>query len=144
MLILVLLLGPTLLLGSTNDEKLYNTAITRGQEKNQYIFLVFTSNNCSWCDKLKSETFTDPSVEPILLQYVIVEINVSKYGPTLFNRFKTAYKNHPFSKTWTDQVPVYFLINPNFYQSVGQGVGYKTPSELSSWFRLIKSEGFAR
>ena len=111
-----------------------------GQQQKKYIFVMFTSNACPWCDELKQKTFQNPTIKATLNKYACVEINISKDGHGLKNRMLAGYKNHSFGKTWTGQVPVYFLINPYTNISVGQKMGYTSSTGFIAWLRTIKQQ----
>ena len=140
---IVFLLSP-MLWALDKDESIYKEAILKGQQEDKYVYLLFTSNNCTYCDNLKADTFKNQMVSATLMQYIVIEINVSMDGSKLYRRFLESYENHPFSKTWKGQVPSYFLIDPGLYQCVGQDMGYKNPQEFIQWLRNIKTSGFAQ
>jgi hypothetical protein len=123
------------------DEQIYADAMALGKQQKKYVFIMFTSNSCHWCDELKRKTFQNPTTKATLDQYVRTEINISKDGYGLMKRTLAGYKNHAFGKTWSGQVPVYFLINPYTNTSVGQKMGYTSSTGLTAWLRTIKQQG---
>lgn len=120
----------------SQDEEAYTQAIQLGQENNSYVLLVFSTNGCRYCKMLEDGTFNDPYVAATNKQYVVLKINISRQGSSLYRRFQQKYNsNTDFGRIWSGKVPVYFLINPHQFRCIRKGIGYKDKNQYIEWLR---------
>lgn len=100
----------------------YWKAMEKAKVEKKYVFLYFTRDNCSWCDKFEKETFSHPYLKAYLEKYfVLCQVNATRQ-PTIAEPFR------PFLKGY----PAYFVLNSQ--QKVrANSQGYRTPIEFARW-----------
>jgi thioredoxin-related protein len=77
-LLIFLVVASTFLFG-LDAEHNYNQAAQKAKAQNKLILLVVTQNNCTWCEKLKSQTLENQKISQILKkEYIVVVINKDK------------------------------------------------------------------
>lgn len=65
----------------------YNEAMAQGRDFDKPVFLHFTAPWCSWCKKMKKETYTDPKVIRFMTDnFVAVMIDTEKL-PSLARKY---------------------------------------------------------
>ena len=94
------------LLGAEND---YSTAIEKAKAEKKMLVMVIVKENCRWCDKLLTKTFTEPEVKEELKNYITLIVDRDDDFP---KRFKE------------DFFPSIFYIDQNSEKSVYENVGY--------------------
>lgn len=60
----------------------YQEALKKSGELGKPILLVFSAKWCSWCDKLKNETLTDPEVKNLMMNYIFLIVDTDRDGKT--------------------------------------------------------------
>ncbi len=93
-------------LGVEND---YATAMAKAKSEKKMLVLVIVKENCRWCDKLLTRTFTDPEVKDELKNYVTVVIDRN-------GEFPDEFRENFF--------PSMFYIDYSSEKSVYENVGY--------------------
>ena len=96
----------------------YEDALNAAKKSGKKVFLYFTASWCSSCERMKS-TFSDPSVEKSLSDYIQYTVDVDKE-----RELARKYKIHA--------VPSYVIIDGNEHK-VRNSRGYKTPKEFMHW-----------
>ncbi|MDO5848381.1 MAG: thioredoxin family protein [Methanobrevibacter sp.] len=104
---------------STNINSTNN--ITEAEEiadaQNKDVFVLFTSDTCTWCDKLKSDTLSDEKViEKINKYYVTAVVDIDKQ-PDVANAYHAV------------ATPVIVLLDSNGTEKARLN-GYYGPAEL--------------
>lgn len=98
----------------------YQDALVLAKDHDRDIVLLFTSDNCPWCDKQK-DVLTDPEVVAKLKNYVVCFVDLRKE--------KDIAKNYRVRS-----VPSYFLIDKE-EKIIKKNVGYKNKSEFLNWLK---------
>ncbi len=93
-------------LGVEND---YAAAMAKAKSEKKMLVLVIVKENCRWCDKLLTRTFTDPEVKDELKNYVTVVIDRN-------GEFPDEFRENFF--------PSMFYIDYSSEKSVYENVGY--------------------
>jgi len=107
----------------TNYEEAFKTA----KAENKPVFILFATEYCRWCRKLKKTTLKDPKI--------VSRLN-KEYVVLFLNRDKSSYP----SKYRVRGVPsVYFTDkNEEIFTSM---IGYhKNPQDYIKWFDYIQAE----
>lgn len=96
----------------------YSEALNLSKNSNKLLFLFFDANDCSWCDKMKTETLSSPKIKSILNDYVVYICNADaeraiavQYG--------------------VQSTPSYFIVNNG--KIANKGKGYKKIDEFIRW-----------
>lgn len=97
----------------------YKDAIQKANELNKDVFIFFTSDKCSWCDKMKKETFEDDKIIKLMSKFIFFECNF-KENTTLFLKHKVI------------STPTCIIINKD-EKVIKSDKGFKNPDELSNW-----------
>ncbi len=121
------------LLLKTNDDNStkiytdYNKAFSIAKKEDKAVFILFYTQHCRWCTKLKKTTMQDPEVISRLNKEFIV-LYLDRDNSLYSNKYKV--KNIP-TVYMTDK-------NENILTSI---VGYhKNPKDYIKWFNYIKIE----
>lgn len=56
----------------------YDQGLELAKEQNKMMMIDFTSEWCSWCDKLDEDTYSDPSVIGLAGDFVAVKVDVDE------------------------------------------------------------------
>ena len=84
--------GQTISMGTNIKWLALNEAEKLSEKSNKKILLFFYRENCAYCEKMKSETFTDPSVIKLINDnFFPVMINGKSKDPIIYNQQE--YKN---------------------------------------------------
>jgi thioredoxin-related protein len=101
----------------------YEDSLKLAKEQNKKVFVLFTADYCSWCEKQK-EVLQEGEVLIKLKSYVICFVDTQK-RKDLAEKFNV--------KT----IPNYFILDQNG-EVLKKHVGYKNAKDFSDW--LIVSE----
>jgi len=97
-----------------------NTALQEAKNTNKAVFIDFYSDSCSWCKKLDTDTFSDPSVyEKINQNYIPVKINTF-LNPDLSSKYKIY------------GIPTLVILNSNG-EEIKRQEGYVPAIQLLFW-----------
>lgn len=115
------------------------------KDSNHNMLLFFYRDNCDFCDKMKRETFTDPSVIKLINDnFFPVMINGKSKDPIIYNKkeyindkphedddpyFHNLYKELVEMKDGNYYWPTIVILNGN-HQKIIQGQGF-WPKELT-------------
>lgn len=96
----------------------YEEAISNAKESNSKIFIYFRSNNCHWCDQMKT-TLEEDKVSEALSVYTQLEVNtsVSKEMATKFSIYG---------------VPTYIILDSD-ESIIKKTSGYKDVYNFLNW-----------
>jgi len=76
-----------------SEDNLKEDLIVAKDEGKKGIMLFFTMENCPYCDRMKSHTFTDPKVKKIIKDnFLVFEIDI--YGSIEIKDFQGEKTNH--------------------------------------------------
>lgn len=75
-LLIILLLSSNVCFSQEKPEN-YEQAVALSKAENKKLFLYFTSESCSWCEKMK-ETFCDKDVKSQLKKYIFYTVLIEK------------------------------------------------------------------
>lgn len=100
----------------------YQDSLIMAEEQNKKILIIFTSDYCSWCKKLK-ETLSDPTVVENLNNYIICYVNMKD----LEN--KDLIKKHNVKS-----IPDIFILDKK-ENIIKHHVGYQNKNQLMNWLR---------
>jgi len=107
----------------------YNEGMTQGRDFDKPVFLHFTAPWCSWCKKMKKETYTDPKVIRFMTDnFVAVMIDTEKL-PSLARKYGV------------DSLPTLWFLD-----SQGKGLtsieGYVGPEKLLRVLEYISTKAY--
>ncbi len=105
----------------------YNEAYALAKAKNKSVFILFTTEYCRWCVKLKEITLKDPELGRRLQEEFVV---------LFLDRDRSTYP----TKYKVRGVPAVYLTDKNeelFTSMVGY---HKNPEDYIKWFDYIKIE----
>ena len=107
----------------------YNEGMTQGRDFDKPVFLHFTAPWCSWCKKMKKETYTDPKVIRYMTDnFVAVMIDTEKL-PSLARKYAVS----GLPTLW-------------FLDSLGKGLtsieGYVGPEKLLRVLEYISTKAY--
>ena len=107
----------------------YNQGMTQGRDFDKPVFLHFTAPWCSWCKKMKKETYTDPKVIRYMTDnFVAVMIDTEKL-PSLARKYAV------------DSLPTLWFLD-----SRGKGLtsieGYVGPEKLLRVLEYISTKAY--
>jgi len=107
----------------------YNEAMTQGRDFDKPVFLHFTAPWCSWCKKMKKETYPDPKVIRFMTDnFVAVMIDTEKL-PSLARKYGV------------DSLPTLWFLD-----SQGKGLtsieGYVGPEKLLRVLEYISTKAY--
>ena len=98
----------------------YQDALVLAKDDDKKIFLLFTSENCPWCDKQK-DVLTNPELVKKLKDYVVC--------------FVDSKKEKELSKTYkVRSVPSYFILDKQ-EKILKKNIGYKSKEEFLNWIK---------
>ena len=96
----------------------YVSGMKRGKELDRKIMLLFTGDDCKYCDAMERDTFHNPRVADILrTDFVLVKVNMSRAN----KRIGKAYSIRG--------VPVVWFLKPTG-DGIGQVPGYEPPGRF--------------
>jgi thioredoxin-related protein len=105
----------------------YNKTIELAQKENKPVFILFTKENCKWCEKLKSEMLTQKEIEEKLQSdYLVLFLDQEK------DNYPTKYEIRG--------VPSVFLVSEKeeVYTEI---MGYHPkPKAYLKWFHYVDIE----
>ena len=105
----------------------YNEAYALAKAENKSVFILFTTESCRWCVKLKETTFKDPELGRRLQEeFVVLFLDRDR------SNYPDTYK--------VRGVPAVYLTNKNeelFTSMVGY---HKNPEDYIKWFDYIQIE----
>ena len=122
----------TLLLTTKDDNSTkiytdYNKAFSIAKKEDKAIFILFYTQHCRWCSKLKETTLQDPKVISRLNKEFIV-LYLDRDNSLYPNRYKV--KN----------IPTVYMTDKN-EKILTSIVGYhKNPRDYIKWFNYVKIE----
>jgi thioredoxin-related protein len=105
----------------------YNEAFSLAKSENKAVFILFSTEYCRWCTKLKETTLKDSKLKSRLEKEFIV---------LFLDRDKDSYP----SKYKVKGVPAVYMTDKNeevFTSMVGY---HKNPKDYLKWFTYIKVE----
>lgn len=114
-------------LGNNTIYTNYEEAFQRAKADNRAVFILFSTEYCRWCTKLKETTLKNPQLLSRLNQEYVV---------LFLDRDKSQYP----SKYRVKGVPVVYMTDKNeeiFTSMVGY---HKNPQDYIKWFDYIKIE----
>lgn len=94
----------------------YDEALAQAKATNKKVVLFFTIEGCSWCEKMKRETLSDPAVKASLQSYIFVEIR----DQAIAEKYKV--RGYPT----TVMIDKEEIVIKELY-------GYKPADEFNSW-----------
>ena len=97
----------------------YAEAIKKAAELKMPVLVLFESDQCSWCKKMKEETFPDPKVQEAIKKYIVVHVDVYK-DKAIAKKFGVKY------------LPSYVVTNAQ-EESVKVDGGFKTADQFVQW-----------
>ena len=105
----------------------YNEAFSLAKLENKAVFILFSTEYCRWCTKLKETTLKDPKLKSRLEEEFVV---------LFLNRDNDTYPE----KYKVRGVPAVYMTDKNeeiFTSMVGY---HKNPKDYTKWFNYIKIE----
>lgn len=97
----------------------YKEAVQIAGREGKPILVMFSATWCTWCQKMKAETLTDPQVSALMTNYVYVVVDVDKERDVA-NKFNVK------------SIPAYNVTNSK-EENLKSGVNYLKPSEFAVW-----------
>jgi len=105
----------------------YDRAFLKAKEENKAVFILFTTQYCRWCNKLRETTLIDKEITKRLNNDFIV---------LLLDKKQSFYP----SKYRVKDIPSVYITDKNeeIFTSI---VGYhKNPNDYIQWFDYVKAE----
>lgn len=97
----------------------YASAMRAAKRENKKVFLYFSSPGCRWCDRMKSETFSDPASQRALSNYIVYNVNYQT-EQDIIKRYKVR------------SFPTYFVVDGN-EKIIGKDRGFKSAKSFARW-----------
>lgn len=97
----------------------YEDAIKKSGETKMEVLAFFVADWCSWCQKLKKDTLSDPKVKEAMKKYVVVYINADQDKATP-KKFGIKY------------LPSYVVTNSQ-EKNLNSDGGFKTTDQFIQW-----------
>jgi len=117
----------TLLPGISKVYVDYQEALDAAKMSNKNMFILFQTEGCRWCKKLKATTLQDPTL--------IQQLNES-FVVLVLDRDKSQYPD----QYHVGGVPTVYMVS-NKGEIYVERVGYrKDPKAYSKWFEYVKIE----
>lgn len=100
-------------------------AFQRAKKEHKNVILLIQDPWCKWCKKMKNETLSDPRVQRMLRNYILLTIERRDQ--------KTVQKIEEF----TGAIPSFYFMEPNgeVFESV---IGYFQPEDFLQFLREIE------
>jgi thiol:disulfide interchange protein len=113
---------PNLVLQQPQPLRTYRESLELSKNQNKNVLLFFTADWCTWCKKMKSETFSKPTLRQFLLSnYVCCLVDVDK-EKFIANKYQIV------------GIPAYVIITPN-EQIIKTNEGFKEEAIFLNWLR---------
>lgn len=101
------------------DPNSYKEAFEIAKKRNCPVFLFFETNHCSWCKKMKDETFSNAKVRDKLSNFVVYICNADE-DRNLSRKYNIS------------GVPAYFILSKT-EQVIKRDAGFKNVEQFSRW-----------
>jgi len=98
--------------------KTYQDALRASEVSKKPVLLIFHTENCRWCHKMKRDVLSDPDVKKLLDGYIVYYVDVSK-------------EQEVVTKYGVRAVPAYVVINHE--EKVEKSAKYKNKRAFISW-----------
>ncbi len=98
----------------------FEGAVAIAKKEHKRLFVKFSVDGCSSCEKMAATTFLEPAVKASLANYVPVMINVSEGQENVASKYNV------------DLVPALYVLEADG-KVVSQKVGYQTGGEFNEW-----------
>jgi thioredoxin-related protein len=92
------------------------------EEQNKKILMIFTSDHCSWCKKLKN-TLSDPKVIEALDNYIICYVDIKDFEN------KNLIKKYNIKS-----IPSAFILDKK-ENIIKNHIGYQNADQLINWLK---------
>lgn len=97
----------------------YQEGINKSGETGKPVLAFFTSDSCSWCVKMKSDTMTDSRVQAVLRNYILVYVDTDR-------------DREAIRKFGVRALPS-FVVTNHREERLKMDMGYKNADSFSSW-----------
>jgi len=109
----------------TNQFTNYDEAMKMAKTSKKSVFILFTTQYCGWCKKLKATTLKDPEVMKRLQNefiFLSLDRDLDSY-PSSFN---------------IQGVPSVYILSPE-EEMITSIDGYREPEDYIKWFDYVKN-----
>jgi thioredoxin-related protein len=100
----------------------YQEGLEVAKKLNRHVFMFFTAEWCTWCNKMKKETFTNAEIKDLTKNYIIIYVDADK-------------EKEVNQKYQVKGIPAYFMLDGQG-RVVKTGAGFKNTTDFKQWLTM--------
>jgi len=119
----------------------YSDALTKARKDNKYVMIVFYTDWCKWCKKLKNETLTDPAVASYIKDnFVAVQINAES-ASTVIHEMRKMTMLELAEEYGVTNFPTVWFLAPDGTRAKALN-GYLPPEDFLTYLQYINTGSY--
>jgi thioredoxin-related protein len=119
----------------------YNDALEVGRKDNKYVMVVFYTDWCKWCKKMKDETMADPAVSAYLKNnFAVTRVNAES-SSTVIHEMRKVSMIELAEAYGVTQFPTVWFLEPGGQKAKPLN-GYLPPEDFLVYLKYINTGSY--